>query len=326
MMRLQVPTLLFAFALTAGLNVHAQLEGPVPTQALVNVDAKSKPPASAAAVTVEVNGRKEPLTAWTPVAPAGAQVVLLIDDGLRESVGRELSNLQQFVRTLAPGIEVMVGYMQYGTVQTAQSFTTDHEYAATRVHLPDGIVDMSASPYICLSDFVKNWPNSAGGSSSASASSSSASGGSASSLHKARFMLLLTNGVDPYNGSTSVMNQGSPYVDAAVEDAQRAGVVVSAIYFTDAGMFGGMTDNSGQDYLNQIAEETGGINYWQGIGNPVSTAPFLAMFQHAIAETYIASFIAPTGRDPERDLVHVKFTAARTKLHATEKVLPGNRE
>lgn len=326
MTRLEVSALLFALALTAGSTAQAQQEGPVPTQALVNVDAKSRPPASASAVTVEVNGRKAPLSAWTPVMPAGAEVVLLIDDGLRESVGREMGNLQQFVRTLAPGIEVMIGYMQYGTVETAQPFTADHESAATRIHLPAGIVDMSASPYVCISDFVKSWPNEAGGSSSASSTSSSASGGGASSLHKARFLLVLTNGVDPYNGSTSVMNQGSPYVDAAVEDAQRAGVVVSAIYFTDAGMFGGMTENSGQDYLNQIAEETGGINYWQGIGNPVSTAPFLAAFQHAISETYVASFIAPVGRDPERDLVHVKFTAARTKLHATEKVLPGNRE
>ena len=153
-----------------------------------------------------------------------------------------------------------------------------------------------------------------------------ASGAWSPSTHKARFILMLTNGVDPYNGSTSIMNQGSPYVDAAISDAQRAGVAVSAIYYSDAGIRGPSADNSGQDYLAQITQATGGVSYWEGIGNPVSTAPFLAQFQHAIAETYIATFLAPTGKDPQRDLVHVKFTAAKSKLRAPDEVLPGNRE
>ena len=145
-------------------------------------------------------------------------------------------------------------------------------------------------------------------------------------LHKARFVLMITDGVDPYNGSTSVMNQDSPYVAAAATDSQRAGVAVYAIYFADAGIRGGQADFSGQSYLSQLTSATGGVNYWEGIGSPVSTAPFLAMFQHALGETYIATFTAPTGKDPQRDLVRVKFSAAKTKLHAPEDVLPGNLE
>jgi hypothetical protein len=310
--------LLLASALALSLAAHAQQEGLVPTQALVNVDAKSTPPASASALTVAVNDRKQPLTAWSPVAPANAQVALLIDDGLRESVGRELDSLRSFVRTLAPGVEVLVGYMQYGHVVADQSFTTDHALAASTLHLPAGMPGMSASPYLCLSDFVRNWPE--------SGPSASSSSPGPSLRHKARFILMLTNGVDPYNGSTSIMNQGSPYVDNAIADAERAGVTVYTIYFGDAGMMGGSVNFSGQDYLNQIAQATGGVNLWQGVGNPVSTAPFLQQFQHAIAETYIATFNAPLGNNPERDLVRVKFTAAKTKLHAPEEVRPGNQE
>jgi hypothetical protein len=143
---------------------------------------------------------------------------------------------------------------------------------------------------------------------------------------KARFILMLTNGVDPYNGSTSVMNQGSPYVDNAVADAQRAGVAVYAIYFGDAGMEGGSVNNSGQNYLSQLTAGTGGIDLWEGVGNPVSTAPFLSKFQSALAETYIATFNAPLGNNPAHDLVRVKFTAAKTKLRAPEQVRPGNQE
>jgi len=237
---------------------------------------------------------------------------------LRESVGRELDNLRKFVGSLPPGVEVMVGFMQNGRVVSDVQFTSDHALAASTLHQPGGIPGMSASPYLCLSDFVKHWPD--------SGASSSAYALNTSTHHKARFVLMLTNGVDPYNGSTSVMNQGSPYVDAAVKDSQRAGVAVYAIYYGDAGIRGESADNSGQSYLAQLTQGTGGVSLWEGTGNPVSMAPFLGQFQHAIAETYIATFIAPAVKDPQKDLVRVKLTAPKTKLHAPEEVRPGNQE
>jgi len=306
-------------SLVAGRCAVAQMEGPLPTQVLVNVDEKSTPPANASALTVQVNDRKEPLTAWEQVAPGNAQVALLIDDGLRESIGSQLGDLRTFVRTLAPGVEVMVGFLQYGRVVPEQEFTTDHARAAETIHLPGGVPGMSASPYLCLSDFVKRWPQ-------AGASSSSVAGMDAAPGRKARFIMVLTDGVDPYNGSTSVMNQDSPYVNAAVIDAQRAGVAIYSIYFGDAGIRGGRADNSGQSYLAQLTQATGGQNYWQGVGNPVALAPYLTEFQHAVAETYVATFIAPAGKDPQRDLVHVKFSAPKVKLHAPDDVRAGNKE
>lgn len=296
----------------------AQLEGPVPTQALVNVDAKSTPPADGSALTVLVNDHKEPLIGWTSVSPGNAQVALLIDDGLRQSVGRELSNLQNFVKTLPPAVEVLVGYMENGRVVSEQSFTTDHESAAAGLHIPEGMPGVSASPYFCLSDFVKKWP--------ASSSSSAANAYGSASPHKARFVLMLTNGVDPYNGRPSVMNQDSPYVASAVTDAQRAGVAVYSIYYGDAGMRGGAADFSGQSYLSQLTDATGGINYYEGTGNPVSMAPYLHEFQHAIGETYVATFNAPASKNPQRDLIRVKFSAPHVKLHAPEEVRVGNQE
>jgi hypothetical protein len=177
---------------------------------------------------------------------------------------------------------------------------------------------MSASPYLCLSDFMKHWPG--------AAASSSVDGAITPVGHKARFVLMISNGVDPYNGSTSIMNQDSPYVDAAVKDSQRAGVAVYSLYFGDSGIRGMSADNSGQDYLAQVTQSTGGVNLWQGIGNPVSMAPFLSQFQRAIAETYVATFNAPMGNNPQHDLVRVKFSAEKTKLHAPDQVRPGNRE
>ena len=309
--------LLLASPLSLTLTASAQREGLIPTQVLVGVDPKSTPPADASALTVQVDDRKEPLTAWTPLTPANVQVALLIDDGLREAVGRELDNLRNFVRNLPPGVEVMVGFMQNGRVVAEQPFTTDHDQVASTLHLPQGMVGASASPYICLSDFVSRWHGS---------EQTAPTVAGLAPQRKARFAIMITNGVDPYNGSTSVMNQDSPYVQAAVADAQRAGVVVSSIYFGDAGMRGGSADNSGQNYLQELTQGTGGTNFWQGVGNPVSTAPFLAEFQRTIAETYVATFPAPTGKNPDHDLVHIKFSAGKTRLRAPSEVLPGNQE
>src|ERR1039458_6410054 len=98
MTRLFSTALLLTSAFTLGLAAPAQQEGPVSTQVLVGVDLKSMPPANASDLTVSVNDHKEPLSAWAPVVPANTQVALLIDDGLRESMGRELDNLRVFVR------------------------------------------------------------------------------------------------------------------------------------------------------------------------------------------------------------------------------------
>jgi hypothetical protein len=305
MTRLVLAASLLALASAAAL---AQ-EGPTPTQALVQLDSKAPTNPTPADVTLKVDNRVTPITNLTRVVPAGAQVALLIDDGLRESVGRELGNLQAFVQHLPAGTEIFIGYMQNGRINPAQEFTTDYAAASKALRLPIGAFDMSASPYFCLSEFVKHWPE-----------------GSGSGAPKARFVLMITNGVDPYNGSDRISNQDSPYVSSAVVDAQRAGAAVYSIYFADAGraMRGGAASFSGQGYLSQVAEGTGGTAYYQGTGNPVSMAPFLTQFQRAVAETFIATFNAPGGKDLVRIKLSTKLQG--TKLHAPEEVRPGTLE
>jgi hypothetical protein len=283
---------------------QAQQEGPTPTQALVAVESKNPTAPTISDVTIKVNNHATALTSLAPLRASDAQVAILIDDGLRMSMARELPALRDFIKGLRPGTEAFVGYMQNGRVITGQNFTTNLDAAANGLRIPVGSPGLSASPYFCLSDFVKKWPE------------------NSSSTPKARFVLMVTNGVDPYNGSTSIMNQNSPYVDAAVKDAQRAGVAVYSMYYSDAGMRGGRASFSGQSYLAQIAEGTGGTAYYQGIGNPVSMEPYLKQFQKALSETYIASFVAPGGRG----LVQLKVSTKlpKTKLHAPTYVNPGN--
>ncbi len=283
----------------------AQMEGPSSTQVLVTADSKTDQMPTISNVTLAVNGKKEQLTGWQQVPPTGAQVAILIDDGLRESVGRELGDLKAFANSLPAGTELFIGYMRDGGVVQESPFTTDHAAAAEKFRLPLGSPGISASPYFCLSEFVKHWP---------------------SNRPAARFVMLITNGVDPYNGSTSVLNQDSPYVQSATDDAIRAGVQVSSIYFQDAGFRGRRGSFSGQSYLAQVSQGTGGVAYYEGMGNPVSMTPFLNQFKHAMSETYVATFQADaTKKNP---VVRVKATTDLhgVKLRTPDAVRPGNME
>jgi hypothetical protein len=272
------------------------------------VEGKAHGDVNLAALTLSVNGHKQPLTDLKPIDPAKTQVALLMDSGLRVSVGRELDDLRGFIRTLPDGVEVMVGSMQYGSVRADQPFTTNHAAAAQAIHLPQGLPGGSASPYLCLSDFVKRWPERA----------------RAGEQSKARIVLMISNGVDPYNGSTSIMNQDSPYVAAAVADAQRAGVAVYSIYYGGAGIGGPQANLSGQSYLEQLGHATGGRLFYEGTHNPVSMRPFLDEFTKLLGQMYVASFSAPA--ESSGDLVRIKLSGPGLKVRAPEAVRPGNRE
>jgi hypothetical protein len=298
-----------------GINAFSQQEGPTPTQALIAFDSKTAVSPTAKDVTVKVDNRNTSLLNLAPIPPNGAQVALLIDDGLRTSIGGELNNLRAFITSLPQGTEVFVGFMQNGRVVSANNmpgFTVDRAAAAQTLRLPLGLRGASASPYFCLSDFVKNWPAGAEGQTSPQATRFA---------HKARIVLMITNGVDPYNGSTNITNQDSPYVAAAVTDAQRAGVPVYSIYYSDAGFGRGRGSFSGQSYLQQVAQGTGGAAYYQGTGSPVSLAPFLKQFQGALAETYVATFPV----DANKKMVQLKLSTSlpKTKINAPQEVRPG---
>jgi hypothetical protein len=301
--------LVFAATLLALTSAAFAQEGPANTQTMVTVESKAPANPTVADVTLKINNHASPLTSLTRVVPTGAQVAILIDDGLRQSVALQLDDIRKFILHLPPGTEIFVGYMQNGRVVPVQNFTTAYESAAQSLRIPFGTPGQSASPYFCLSDFVKRWPVSRSANPAAP---------------KARFVLMLTNGVDPYNGSDRISNQDSPYVATAVTDAQRAGIVVSSIYYGDAGMRGGRASFSGQSYLQQVAEGTGGRSYYNGTISPVSIEPYLTQFQGDINETYIATFNAPAGKD----LVRVKLSTKLpgVKLRAPELVNPGTQQ
>ena len=281
-------------------------EGPVPTTVLIQADSKHDEPLNTALLKLQVNRHDSPITAVTPISPSATQVAILIDDGLRGSFGLQMKDIQDFINSLPQGTEVFVGYMQNGGVRSAGGgFSANHEEVASQLRQTLSIPGVAASPYFSLSTFVKQWPSDKPG---------------------ARVVLMITNGVDPYNGRPSVMNQDSPYVQTAQEDAQRAGVAVYSIYYADAGMRGGSF--SGQSYLQQIGEATGGELFNLGTIPPPSLAPYLKQFGKAIEESYAVSFLASANNEKRDTLTPIKVTSeqAGVKIHAPEGAHPGVNE
>lgn len=287
--------------------MHAQqppMEGPAPTTAIVYAESKGSAPLDMRSLEVQVNGHPVQVTGVEPVAGQPTQIAILIDSGLRSSFNLQLEEIRKFVTAMPPNTEMLIGYMENGMVRSPGGFTTDRERLLGSIHMSMAVPGMSASPYFCLSDFVKKWP---------------------SQKPAARFVLMITNGVDPYNGSTSPMNQDSPYVQTAQDDAARAGVAVYSIYFQDAGFRGGRGSFSGQSYLQQVGEATGGMVLNTGPIPPVSIEPYLDQFSTAIRKSYLVTFLANVGNGKANklDRLKVKTSQQGVHLHAPQEIHPG---
>jgi len=245
----------------------------VPVRIVVTVEAKKDaPPPNLTPddVLVYLENRRIRVTDWRPVLndQTGCELWLLIDDGTDTALGTQLEDLRRFVREQPSTTHVGIGYLRNGTVQVVQKPTADHALAAKTIRLPLGQPGISASPYLALTDLIQKWPKSG----------------------QVREVLMITSGVDPDNGT----GPSNPYLDHTIELAQREGVVVHSIYFGSAGHLGHSLwqINWGQNYLSQLAEETGGELFWTGTSNPVSLVPYLNELNQRFRGQYTLTFSA----------------------------------
>jgi hypothetical protein len=142
---------------------------------------------------------------------AALQMFILIDDASGMSLGSHLNDLRQFIETQPGATSIGIGYMRNAMVEIVQNLTADHSKAAKALRLPLGFPGVMPSPFLALSDLIKRWPASP-------------------ARHE---VLLVTSGSDPLGGGIA-----DPYLGAAIEHAQRAGIVVYAIYAPAAGTAG----------------------------------------------------------------------------------------
>jgi len=269
----------------------------VPAQMVVTVESHDEKniPVSESDVMVTKGHDRLRVTGWTAFQGdrAGLELYVLVDDAVSSSVGIQLSDIRRFIEQQPATAAIGVAYLQNGIALILQAPTTDHAKAAGALRIPLSSFGAMASPYLSLSDLIKRWPTGS----------------------MRREILLITSGVDPLGG-VGVLN---PYADAAIEDAQRAGIIVYTIYTPGIGHAGHSywREYWGQNHLAQLSEETGAESYVMGYGPPVSFAPYLEDLADHLTHQYLLTFLAK----PEKK-ASLQSVKVRTELPGVELLAP----
>ena len=252
------------------------------------------------AVQAKVGGKTSEITDWHPFrgTKTDLQLLLLIDDSARSSLGQHIGELRQFLLNQPPTTEVAVAYMQNSGARLTTPFTADHKAAADTLRLPLSVPGGNGSPYFVLSDVVKKWQKPEG---------------------VRREVVMISDGIDRYSGLR--FDPSNPYVRKTTTDCLIAGVVVYSIYFHDAGLAGRTfagTD-SGQNYLLQMTQATGGQSFYQGFSNPVNFTPFLNEINKRLGNQYELGLQPPIERKGLENL-KVQVSAPNTKVEAPQQI------
>lgn len=247
---------------------------------------------------LKIDGHNATINHWAP-ATSPLQVVLLIDSSAWGSLGTQMNDIRDFVRSLPSNVEVGIAYMENGRAVFSEPLTSDKEAALRALHLPSSVPGGSASPYFCLSDLAKHWPS--------------------QNMDARREVIMITNGVDNYHPR---FDPDDPYVQAAIKDSVKAGLVVYSIYWHSRGVPAtGYLTSAGQNLLLMVSQDTGGVAYWQGFSNPVSFSPYFKEMKQRFGEQYDLQFSAPLqGRKAYQATMKLKASTPGAKVTAPGQV------
>jgi hypothetical protein len=297
-----VVTILFSAVLPAAISQETPPSTGIPVHMVVTVESRhgqTVPEVNHEDVMVYEGRVRDKVTDWTPAQGehGGLELYILIDDGANATLGSQLDDLRQFINSMPDSTKTGVAYMQNGIARILQDLTSDHAQAAKALRLPLGIPGANASPYFSLEDLIKRWPESG----------------------SRREVIMVTDGIDRYWGS----GPDNPYVLSAIEQAQRAGIVVFAIY--TPGM--GHASHSywrmwwGQNYLSQLTDETGGESYYIGFtGPPVAFRPYLDEVSQRLTHQYLLTFLAKPEKKAGMRRVKVTTEVPNVELVSADSV------
>jgi hypothetical protein len=233
-------------------------------------------------VSVEVDKRPARVKEWVPLrgdeAEAALELYIVIDDGEDTDLGNQFGALKAFINGQPATTRIGLAYLRNGSANIAAPPTTDRAQIANALRIPLGEPGIAASPYMGISDLVKKWP----------------------AADARREVLLISSGADPW----SPPDPENPYLQKAIADAQRAGILVHSMYYGGAGHMG---RRWGQNYLSELGDATGGEAYWQGYGSPVSIDDWLKDLDQRLRNQYL---LILESQDTKGGLDPVRVTAA----------------
>lgn len=292
---------LAAFALAT--PVFATPAAPGQGQAIITVLPKNAgtPSVQTQDLQIKVDGKQSSVTSLTPAKGPGSplELVLLIDSGARSSLGSQLGEIQDFVKEMPANTKIGIAYMENGMAHFAAPLSSDSAQVLAGLHLPNGGPGQSASPYFCLSDLAKHWPS--------------------HDPNARREVIMISDGVDDYNLRYDPQD---PYVQAAITDSVRSGLVVYSIYWISRGPVDGSAyeNNAGQSLLIEVTQATGGNSYYQGSGNPVSFDPYFRDLRVRFQNQYKLGFSSQLKGKPEVQSFSLKDGSSSSKVIAPKQV------
>jgi hypothetical protein len=248
-------------------------------------------------LTITQNREPLPISNLVPLrgGRAGLELFLLVDNCSNCEPGSNFEELSRFISSQPPATRVGVAYILNGRLQVAENPTTDRARAVKALSTPQG--NKPASPFVALADLIRGWPQSTA----------------------RRVVLMISNGINPGN----LENYQDPSAEAALEEAQRAGVTVFVIYHPSADYLS--TDSSklyaGQVQLAHVADETGGEAYFLGFGPLPALGPFLSDLADHLGNQYLLEFVAkPAAGSGALQQVTVKSKITDLEVMVPDKV------
>ncbi|HEY2016811.1 MAG TPA: hypothetical protein VGH38_25075 [Bryobacteraceae bacterium] len=239
--------------------------------------------------SVELNKKTARTEKWIPLRgdQANLELYIVIDDAADTDLGNQFNGLKGFINAQPATTQIGLAYLRNGSANIVAPLTSSHPETAKALRLPLGQPGISASPYMGISDLIKKWP----------------------AAGARREVLLISSGIDPW----SPPDPQNPYLQSAIADAQRAGVLVHSIYYGEAGHLGHSywRVNWGQNYLSELGDETGGEAYWQGLNSPVSLDPFLKDLAERLKNQYLLTVSAD---DAKGGLQPVRVASSKSSI------------
>jgi hypothetical protein len=228
------------------------------------------------------------ITDWIPLDSRNLELYFVIDDSANDDFAARLEELKRFATAQLPAVAIGVAYIHNGTLEIAESPTTDHARAVKALRTPSG--SKIANLYCALSDLIRNWQT--------------------KSLR--REIVLVSAGIDDAAGVPVCVN-----AETVIHDAERAGVVVYSLYnpperYLDRDW---SKIDAGIVNLASVSYETGGEAYFVGHAPTLSIEPFLADITEHLGHQYLVRFrLTPTAQSdfqtifvdagtPERELM-----------------------
>jgi hypothetical protein len=253
-------------------------------------------------LVVRQEGMVRPVAGWRPLlqSPEGIDVAVLVDDSLAPNVALQWKDVGGFIRLLPKDSHVAIAYGSYGGANILQPFTSDREQAIKALRIPIGRINEGSSIYLSLVALLRHWP--------------------ADGRH--RMVLLVSNGVDLMYGvlqSEPGMNQN---LQRAIDDAQKDGVVVDAIFASGASRVSRnlFLIGNGQSCLARLALDTGGTAYTNGLETPISFSPYLSEITSNFANMYLLTFQAALPAKPSFALIQLSAEPSGIELIGPSKV------